>query len=85
LNYFMRLQGEHRSSHRWGISFASATAKLAGTPAAFADKVNAWLVDDLRKRESRRYGIVFIDFVGSENGQKLVGYLIRSNNSIRWL
>jgi 1-phosphatidylinositol phosphodiesterase len=82
ITHFKRLQSELRNSQWWGISFVSATAKLAGTPVAFADKLNLWIANDLRSDGHHYYGIVFIDFASSESGQRLVNYLIDSNTSI---
>jgi 1-phosphatidylinositol phosphodiesterase len=71
------------TSRRWGISFVSATAGVAGTPMAFAEKLNLWVTNNLNDGRTRRNcGIVFIDFAGTESGRKLVTYLIDSNNLI---
>jgi 1-phosphatidylinositol phosphodiesterase len=77
--HFDKLSAEPESSCRWGISYVSATAGVAGTPTAFAEKLNRWVADKLTVAARRRCGIVFIDFVGSESGRKLVSHLINNN------
>lgn len=76
---FEKVSAEPPSSRRWGISFVSATALPWATPLFFADKVNEPVADYLEKGNKRHCGIVFIDFIEGQGGQKLVEYLIASN------
>ena len=66
-------------SRRWGISFVSATGLHSGIPLVFANKVNKPVADYLKENRKRNCGIVFIDFIESSGGQKLVEYLIGGN------
>lgn len=74
-----QMAAESSSSHRWGITFISATGLPLGTPKAFADKVNKSVVSYLKKTKKRSCGILFIDFVSETGGKALVEYLIDSN------
>lgn len=77
---FNKICTEPASSRRWGISFVSATGLPLGTPLVFAKKINDPVADYLKKEGKRNCGIVFIDFIERRGGQKLVEYLIDSNN-----
>lgn len=74
-----RVAAEPSCSHRWGITFVSATGLPLGTPKVFADRVNGPVVDYLARSGKRNSGIVFIDFVDSREGQRLVNTLILEN------
>lgn len=76
---FDRICEEQTFSRRWGISFVSATGLHSGIPLVFANKVNKPVVDYLKENRKRNCGIVFIDFIESSGGQKLVEYLIGGN------
>ncbi len=79
INNFNKVSAEPASSHRWGITFVSATGLPSGTPAIFADKINKPVAEYLKKADKRNCGIVFIDFIDRQGGQELVEYLIDSN------
>lgn len=79
IRHFARMAAEQKDSNRWGISFASATGLPSGTPRVFADQVNTALTQYLARHGGARLGIVFIDFVGLEEGEKLVSLLIDGN------
>lgn len=76
---FDRICEEQTFSRRWGISFVSATGLHSGIPLVFANKVNKPVADYLKENRKRNCGIVFIDFIESSGGQKLVEYLIGGN------
>lgn len=76
---FDKVSEEPASSHRWGISFVSATGLPLGTPKVFADQINQPVADYLKKAGKRNCGIVFIDFIADKGGRNLVEYLIESN------
>ena len=76
---FDRICEEQTFSRRWGISFVSATGLHLGIPLVFANKVNKPVADYLKENRKRNCGIVFIDFIESSGGQKLVEYLIGGN------
>ncbi|WP_418696294.1 phosphatidylinositol-specific phospholipase C [Bacteroides sp.] len=79
INNFNKVSAEPASSHRWGITFVSATGLPSGTPAIFADKINKPVAGYLKKADKRNCGIVFIDFIDRQGGQELVEFLIDSN------
>lgn len=54
----------------------SATGLHSGIPLVFANKVNKPVADYLKENRKRNCGIVFIDFIESSGGQKLVEYLV---------
>lgn len=74
-----KIAAKPSDSQRWGISFASATGLPTGTPQAFANQVNAPLAEYIKHCGLRHCGIVFIDFVEQEGGEKLVMQLIHNN------
>lgn len=76
---FENIAAEPAISFRWGISFVSATGLPFGTPAAFAKRVNEPVANYLIQANAKHCGIVFIDFIETPEGQKLVAYLIDSN------
>ena len=76
---FENISSEPTSSRRWGISFVSATGLPLGTPLGFANQINKPVADYLKKVGKRSFGIVFIDFVNDQEGDKLVKCLINSN------
>lgn len=77
------VSAEPVSSHRWGITFVSATGLPLGTPKVFADKVNQPVADALKKDRLKNCGIVFIDFVSEQDGADLVECLIKSNVCVK--
>ena len=74
-----KIAAEPSDSKRWGISFASATGLPTGTPQAFANQVNAPLAEYIEHYGLHHCGIVFIDFIEQEGGEKLVMQLIKNN------
>lgn len=79
LRNFRRIAAEPATSHRWGISFVSATGLPEGTPIAFANRINEPMATQLAKEGTPNRGIVFIDFIDGEGGRKLVDYIIKCN------
>lgn len=79
LAHLRAVAAEPSGSRRWGISFVSATGLPQGTPRAFADRLNAPLLDALKQDNLRPCGIVFMDFVGLPAGRHLVEYVINCN------
>ncbi|WP_181214389.1 phosphatidylinositol-specific phospholipase C domain-containing protein [Phocaeicola faecicola] len=65
-------------SHKWFISFASATALPKDGPKAFADKINPTIYEFLAKSPKNR-GIIMIDFSASPSGEKIIQQVISSN------
>ena len=76
---FDTICAEPLSSFRWGISYVSATGLPTGTPVVFANQINKSLVVYLSENKRKSCGIVFIDFVDTTDGKRLVDYLIESN------
>lgn len=73
------ITAEPAASRRWGISYASATGLPAGTPKAFADRVNPALATRLEQDGGANRGIIFMDFAEQEGGRRLVALLIKGN------
>lgn len=63
-----------------GISFISATALPKGFPIQFAEKLNGQVAQTIKKEHLKPKGILFIDFVASKGGKRLVKELIDCNN-----
>lgn len=67
-----------KTSNKWFLSFASATALPVDGPKDFSDVVNASLIQKLQG-VNQPCGIVLIDFAGSEDGKTLTRLLIENN------
>ena len=79
INNLDRVSQQPASSHRWGITFVSATGLPLGTPLVFANKVNKPVAKHLKESGKRNCGIVFIDFTDRQGGRELVECIINSN------
>lgn len=75
-----RVARERAESQMWGVTYLSATALVLGSPKEFAKRVNVAVAEALQNApRDRRYGILFMDFVGQPAAQAIVARLIASN------